>query len=184
MGYTRMTIWVEGPDDVRFFERIIKPIVHRSYDFVEVRPYATLKDSKLIGFIHSIDSVAQSPGIRYDYILQRDLDDAPCFTEARSRWAVRIPCCKPGRIVVPKGEIEAWYLGGVAPTQCNALGIQCIGNTDGITKESFNALIPKRFSSRIDFMNELLRSYDIDLATANNASFHYLIRDFLPRICA
>lgn len=46
MEYKRLFIWVEGPDDVRFFERIIKPRFGDKYDFVQIIPYATMKGKK------------------------------------------------------------------------------------------------------------------------------------------
>lgn len=34
MAYKRLFIWVEGDDDMRFFSKIIKPILQQSYDWI------------------------------------------------------------------------------------------------------------------------------------------------------
>ena len=36
----RLFIMVEGEDDVRFFGRLIKPLIAHRYDSVEIIPYA------------------------------------------------------------------------------------------------------------------------------------------------
>ena len=145
------------------------------------RPYRSMKDSKLVDFMHSIEAMNRE-GYRFDYILQCDTDYAPCFTVARQRVVSHYPCCEQTRIIVPKTEIESWYLAGLTRSSCVLLGIPHVGVTDGLAKEDFNCLIPKRFESRIDFMAEVLRRYDTQEAKLNNSSFSYFVTRFLPRV--
>jgi len=49
-----------------------------------------------------------------------------------------------------------------------------IGITDKITKEKFNQLIPKNMP-RIDFMQEILKNYDREIAKERNRSFGYFL---------
>ena len=49
MGYKRLYIWVEGPDDERFFNQIIKPILLEKYDDVETIILA--EKTRFIGII-------------------------------------------------------------------------------------------------------------------------------------
>ena len=44
-------------------------------------------------------------------------------------------------------------------------------STDDLTKEYFQSLIPTQFSSKIDFMIEILKVYNNEIACINNLSF-------------
>ncbi|HII98687.1 MAG TPA: hypothetical protein HA272_05405 [Methanoregula sp.] len=48
-----------------------------------------------------------------------------------------------------------------------------------MTKEDFNAVIPLRFDSRIDFMFELLKSFSLETAVKKNASFRFFYNRYL-----
>jgi hypothetical protein len=56
----------------------------------------------------------------------------------------------------------------------NPLGVQAPTDTSGLTKEQFNATMPKGLDSRIAYMIEVLNHFDIRAATTKNASFLYL----------
>ena len=47
-----------------------------------------------------------------------------------------------------------------------------------MTKEDFNARIPKKFDSRIDFMFEILKSFSIETAARKNQSFHFFVNRY------
>ena len=57
MGYKILYIWVEGRDDVTFFDKIIKPIFDEKYDWVEVREYAKEQSKYITGFVKSIKAM-------------------------------------------------------------------------------------------------------------------------------
>ena len=63
-----------------------------------------------------------------------------------------------------KFEIESWYLAGISNSIANSIRIRYHCTTNDVTKERFNELIPSSFTSRIDFMNELLKHYDFETA--------------------
>ena len=75
-------------------------------------------------------------------------------------------------------EIESWYLAGLDDKSCKELGLKPFKDTDGVTKEDFNKLIPKRFNSRIDFMVEIIKRFTTKTAKQENRSFSY----FMSRI--
>lgn len=75
-------------------------------------------------------------------------------------------------------EIEGWYLAGLGNTEAEKFKIRTFSETDTITKEQFNALIPKTFDSRIDFMLEILRIFSIEIAKQKNRSFRYCIEKY------
>jgi len=86
---------------------------------------------------------------------------------------------------VVKIEIESWYLALLDNNTCRKFKIKLskIKNTDHITKEQFNALIPKKFDSRVDFMIEILDCASIETARQRNTSFKYFI-DNINKYCS
>ena len=58
------------------------------------------------------------------------------------------------------------------------LKIKKLASADNITKEKFDALIPKKFTSRIDFMLEILKNFSIEIAKQKNNSFKYFIEKY------
>jgi hypothetical protein len=55
----RLFILVEGEDDIRFFGRIIKPLLAPSYASVEIIPYASIKREKVNKFLKKCRADAQ-----------------------------------------------------------------------------------------------------------------------------
>ncbi|MGB9878320.1 MAG: hypothetical protein ACPLPS_11195, partial [bacterium] len=63
------------------------------------------------------------------------------------------------RILIVVKEIESWYLAGLCDSNRKKLRIKHSPTTDDLTKEKFNALIPKKFVSRRSFMQALLDTF-------------------------
>ena len=100
-----------------------------------------------------------------DYIIVADINDAPCVTERKEKIKRRFGAdIIDEKIVLTIREIESWYLAGLTNSKCEKLKLRNIPNTDNMTKENFNSLIPKKFSSRIDFMVEILKCFSIPTA--------------------
>lgn len=168
MAYKRLFIWVEGLDDVRFFDRIIKPIFEKKYTSVEVKPYAGLKREKVDKFLKSIKAM------NANYIYVRDIDDVPCVTAKKQGIQGELSIDKDRIIVVIK-EIESWYLAGLNTEDYKQFGIPPCNTTDNVAKEQFNRLIPKSFDSRIDFLQEILKGFSVEIAKRKNRSFKYFL---------
>jgi hypothetical protein len=173
VNYRRLFVWVEGPDDLRFFETMVKPVLARRYDWITIVQYACMKDEKVRDFIVSI------AGMRADYIFVRDLDDLPCASEAKAETVTHVTSLDPARIAVVKREIESWYLAALNRSSARRLGFVHPENTEAISKEGFNLLIPRRFASRVDFMMESLKASTIADARRNNGSFDYFARKYM-----
>jgi hypothetical protein len=169
MAYKRLFIWVEGPDDLRFFEEVIKPKFKMKYDLVEIRSYANLKKEKFLNFLKSIRSMGG------EYLYVRDINDAPCVSFKKQQIFDKLHIDNEKVIIVIK-EIESWYLAGLNEANAKKLKIKMIDKTDDITKEKFNSLMPIRFTSRIDFMAELLKDYSMEIAFKKNKSLLYFIK--------
>jgi hypothetical protein len=172
MGYRRLFIWVEGEDDARFFEKIMEPRLKKKYDFVETRRYAAMKKEKIDNFLKSIKAMGA------EYIFVVDINNSPCVTAKKQGVQNRLRNIDVDRIIVAIKEIEGWYLAGLGNIEAGKFKIRTFDNTDTITKEKFNSLIPKQFDSRVDFMLEILKNFSIEIAKQKNESFRYVIENY------
>lgn len=169
----RLFIMVEGEDDIRFFGRIIKPLIAPSYHSVEIIPYACIKRAKVNKFLKSVALM------KNDYIFVADIDNERSVRDKKQILYYRFSDIDGRSIVVVIREIESWYLAGISFDAAQALGVADLLETNDLTKEDFNALIPLRFDSRIDFMFELLKSFSLETAVKKNASFRFFYNRYL-----
>ena len=86
------------------------------------------------------------------------------------------------RILIVRREVESWYLAGLDSDSHEEFRLPTRRNTDGITKERFDGLIPSRFDSRTDFMVEILNRYDVEVARGRNESFDYAMGKYFRPI--
>ena len=171
MAYKKLFIWVEGPDDERFVSEIIKPILEKKYNLVQVRKYACSKREKVRNFLRSISVMG-------DCIFLTDINRAPCVTKKKTDIARKFKNTNKDKIVVVIKEIESWYLAGLNEATSKKLKVSPPDTTNDVTKEQFNKLIPKRFESRIDFMVESLKYFSIKTAKTKNKSFKYFVTKY------
>jgi hypothetical protein len=164
---TRLFILVEGEDDVRFFGRIIKPLLIHRYDAVEIIPYASIKRSKVDNFLKSIRLMNN------DYIFFADIDTEQSVRDKKQILYSHFSHIDGGSIIVVIKEIESWYYAGLSHESALLLDVPDLPFTDELTKEDFNRLIPKKYDSRIDFMFEILKYFSIDSAGKKNHSFRF-----------
>jgi hypothetical protein len=169
----RLFIMVEGEDDIRFFGRIIKPLLAPSYHSVEIIPYACIKREKVNKFLKSVVLMNN------DYIFVADIDQERSVRDKKQILYYWFGDISGRNIVVVIREIESWYLAGLSPDIAQELGVADLASTDQITKEDFNALIPPRFDSRIDFMFEILKSFSLETAVRKNNSFRFFVNRYL-----
>jgi len=163
----RIFILVEGEDDVRFFGRIIKPLLINRYDAVEIIPYASIKRSKVNSFLKSIRLMNN------DYIFVADIDAERSVRDKKQILYSHYSHVNGGSIIVVIKEIESWYYAGISPESALSLGVPTLPSTDDLTKEDFNNLIPWKYDSRIDFMFEILKYFSLDSAGKKNHSFSF-----------
>ncbi len=172
-SYRRLFIFVEGTDDERFIRRVVEPEFIKRYDHVKIVKYAQEKREKLCNLIRSVKNMGA------DYIFFADINGAPCITDRKSKVVKVCNEISPERILIVIREIESWYLAGLTDKVCAKLKIKCFSNTDNITKEEFNRLIPRKFSdSRINFMIEILENFSTETAKLKNSSFRYFTGKF------
>jgi hypothetical protein len=164
---SRIYILVEGEDDVRFFGRIIKPLLINSYDSVEIIPYASIKRSKVNSFLKSIRLM------KNDYIFVADIDAERSVKDKKQILFSHFSNIDGRSIIIVIKEIESWYYAGLSADASLSLHVPDLPFTDELTKEDFNSLIPRNFDSRIDFMFEILKYFSIDCAEKKNHSFRF-----------
>ncbi|MCI0470489.1 MAG: DUF4276 family protein [Candidatus Aminicenantes bacterium] len=175
MGNKGLFILVEGDDDERFFNRVVNPQFTGKYDWVKPYKYAQVKPENIRKFIHSISAM------QADYIIVADSNDSPCITARKEKLLNgKFKEIDRNRIQLVIREIEGWYLAGLNDKARKEVGIKNKTdlNTDNLTKEDFNRLKPQTYS-RIDFMQEILKRFDISTARENNRSFDYFCNKYL-----
>jgi hypothetical protein len=168
----RLFILVEGEDDVRFFGRIIKPLFVSHYTSVEIIPYASIRRTKVNSFLKSIRLMNN------DYIFVADIDTEQSVRDKKQVLYSHFSHIDGGSIVVVIKEIESWYYAGLTSESAEYLAVPDLPLTDELTKEDFNALIPSKYDSRIDFMFEILKFFSIDTAGKKNHSFNFFVNRY------
>jgi len=83
VGYRQLFIWVEGGDDLRFFDSVVKPALEDRYDCIRVRGYANQKKAKIKAFLRRIKAIGA------DCIFAGDINAEPCVTAKKERLGQR-----------------------------------------------------------------------------------------------
>lgn len=164
-----LVIFVEGSSDERFVKSILVPIASTRYEAVKIVTYSGMTVKKLNHLIQGMRATGS------EYIYMHDFDGANCISTRKEALMRSYVGLDDERIVIVREEIESWYLAGVDSTWCIKNGMRFLSITDSVTKEQFLQEIPKSFSSRIDFMIELLKGFSIAEARTRNGSFDYLL---------
>lgn len=166
-------VLLEGGDDQRFFDQILKPEFEKKYDKAIPYLYARRSKKSLEELLNSLNKNDQ------DYIIFSDFDEARCITKKKEDLIIKMPRADPARIAIVKQEIESWYLAGLSYSNAHKLQIPFRPNTEDISKELFPQNRTSRFSSRIDLMQEILKHFDINAAKKQNDSFRYMWHKFI-----
>jgi hypothetical protein len=118
MPYKRMYVFLEGPDDERFFERIIRPIFERNYNYIKPWQYACQKREKIMSFLSSIESMGA------DYFFCADINSSPCVSAKKEVITADYrDCLDKNKVIVVVQEIEGWYLAGLDEQNSREIGI-------------------------------------------------------------
>jgi hypothetical protein len=182
----RMFIWVEGPDDSRFVESTLKVAAASHYDDIRVVQYSRLRKDKVDQYITAIRAMKTA-----DYLFLGDMDLRASIEEAKQALLMKFKALEGSKIVIVGSEIESWYLAGLDQELARTHGLNIPLRTDNVSKEQFNTLIPSSFSSRIDWMIEILARFSVYSARSRNSTFEHFASDqmcgivsCLPSCCA
>ena len=168
---------MEGDDDQRFANSILRPLLKPVCDYLEIYRYAQKRPSDVRRYIRSLDHIPDA-----NYLFIADFDQGPCVTLRKSRLIERYGGLEPERILIVRTEIESWYMAGLDSDSYEEFRLPIRRNIDSITKEQFDGLVPARFEDRVDFMEEILNRYDIGAARGRNASFDYAMGKYFGAI--
>lgn len=164
-------IFVEGYYDQMFVENILSQFfLDEMSTLVHAIPYAQ-KGKKLIN--KEIKSKS-----RFDYILLADLDSNqhPCITHKKDEMVKYFTNLNSNNVIIVKEEIESWFLAGMDTSLKQFEDFTIPNKTDSITKEDFNQMLDNSHDFlKEEFLFEVCRYYDIDLAMERNSSFKYFI---------
>lgn len=173
MALKKIYIFVEGNDDALFFKRVMADEFLKLYDDVEVIQYAQMKRAKVDLFILSIST------LNFKYVITADIDLARSVNDKKKLIKSKFAQVNDENIIIVVEEIESWYLAGMTEELQIEMGLPILESTDHITKEDFNSYYQVAFRSRIDFMQEVLKNYDLATARQKNRSLNWFYENFL-----
>jgi hypothetical protein len=169
MGYQQLFIFVEGNDDERFIEKI-RSVFDEQYDYVKIYKYRQTPPKQTKKFLRAITAM------KSNCFFLADINSLPCPTAKKEKITNMYgKSVALEKIMVVIKEIESWYLAGLDDDSCRELGVKTFTDTNNITKEQFNTIMPKKFDSRIDFMQEILKRFCLTTARQNNNSLDYFL---------
>ena len=165
-SYRMLWLLVEGADDSRFCDAVVKPAFGSTYNHVATWEYSQRKPSERAKFLRSIGFIDA------DYLLFGDIDERPCVTSTKETITNRFAGLTWDRIVVVRREIEAWYLAGLDEASLCDLGLDRVRNVDEVTKEQFDRIVGGKVN-HTSTMVEILKRYDVEVARQRSLSFRY-----------
>jgi len=186
MTYKQLCLFVEGEDDSLFFNGIVKKKFENTqdYDDIKIIPWCNKEKAFMQKFISSIESMNCSE-IQCDYIFVTDLDPLNncCISSKKERIKSNFPEIDPDKIIIVVSEIEGWYLAGISDKARKKIGVNSARylstNPNSVTKEEFHETIrPKKFS-RLEFLMEIIKIYDIRTGLTRNQSLDYFFGKYL-----
>ncbi|MHB8164828.1 MAG: hypothetical protein ACYDDV_10905 [Methanoregula sp.] len=186
MTFNQLTIFVEGEYDELFFSEIVKKIFESQgiYDDIQIFKYCTKEIKFIERYIRSLVEMNNSE-TQYDYIFVTDLDPPifNCVRVKKDHILGKIqPICSD-KIVIVVNEIEGWYLAGISEKSRKKMGIGSneFNSTDPnlVIKEAFDEKIKPKKYSKLEFMLEIVKLFDLKIAKQRNDSFNYFTQHFL-----
>lgn len=173
-----LTIFVEGEDDVLFFNKNILKLFHQKggYDEINVVKYQETGTKRFLQHLQFIN--------RFDgnYIFISDFDFRPCITSKKNDrikefTRENFDKLDDNKIFIVKNEIESWFLAGVDNTQPIFRNIDVPKDTEKTSKDYLERMLKKtKFDSRVDFFIEVSNYFNYDLAMQRNDSFRYFLK--------
>ena len=159
-------IFVEGPDDERFFKACFKGLG----DNLKVISYANKKPDYVTKYINSLLSI-KSKGNDVDYLLFSDAD-GKTIDEKKEYVSSKYAIYDKNQIHIVQYEIESWYAAGMTEVLKRKLSFKDRHwvSTDCITKEDFCHCIDSK-STKLFCMIEILKNYSVATAKTKNKSF-------------
>ena len=166
-------VFLEGPDDERYFSKIILPLLSPC---TLVR-YANMPNAKVNNFIQTIDK-----NTSWDYIFLGDAD-GKTIEDRKAHLLSKYNKLSAEKIFIVQYEIESWYYSGATEEECRKLKLKhFVLNTDTLTKEQFYSKLD-RPSDKKYVMERLLDVYSLPFAVTRNFSLNLFSKNINERTC-
>lgn len=169
---SKLFFFVEGPDDKRFFDLIICPLVKVKYNQIRTIEYSQLPKKVICKLLDVIKREGN------EYIFVRDIDNYPCITRIKEKIQESYHTIDTNRIIIVVKKMEGWYLASISTELAQSFGIPKQSRTETLDKAEFERLMlgSKIYdNSRVSFLNMLLKTFSPEIAINHNTSFNYLI---------
>ena len=176
---TTLYIFVEGPDDKRFFEKIIIPILENRYLEIKIIEYAGWSPDEISPFMRSMN---KNPDWA-TYIFVHDFDVDSCITKKKANLCETYFPLKEEYLYIVVTMIESWYLSGTSNyvLRKNRIRTSVEEIPSNANKEYFERLISSGSNDRVKVMTNILDNFSIDVAVVKNKSFKYMIKKLSTR---
>jgi len=172
-----LNILVEGSQDEYFVERIVKPWLINKGKCKDINTFIYARRKKEI-----VENYIKATLEKKEEILcLTDSTHAPCISgRIEDLINNEIGPFNRKAIIVAVKEIESWYLAGFDYQCCRRLHIEYVPRTENIKKEDFHSIIARgKYKNRQACRAEMLRNFNVQLASERNASFYRLYSKYL-----
>jgi hypothetical protein len=174
-----VVFFIEGPDDERFIEQVIKPIL--TTENVNTHTYSKQPDQSVN------QAIAGFQGMYRELYLLRDYDEGnqkcQCISERKNFVKNKFKNIRKDQIIIAIDEIEAWYLAGIDAESASDLGIDLFTHTNNVNKCDFVSKLEKsEYTYKKNFQMEIIKKFSIDTAREKNDSFQYCLDRLSPII--
>lgn len=163
---------VEGINDARFVNRIVKPMLKSKFDSVKTYEYQQNPKDDVTKLIKAISSMNN------DYVFFADINRKKCVCQKKEEIRGIYGIVDEEKIIIVKKSIESWYYAGLNEEQCKKLEIDVKDQTETIGKKELKRMKPQKFESWLDFLLEIIKRYSIQIAIKKNNSFRYFIEKY------
>lgn len=192
MVYKRLLIWVEGNDDLIFFENILREKFEEHYSEVRIREYCgdQIKGEAMNQMVCKLIKALEDDRYRttnegrycpQEYILVKDFDFCTCYTNKKIETEELVPHIDKNKILIVKNMIESWYLAGLSEKNCRKSGIpyNLVKKNQNLQKDTLYTSLPKEIKKyKRNFLITLTKKFDFNEAKKNNDSFKYFVEKF------
>jgi len=173
----QLYIFIEGPNDIRFFEIVIKPLLSEYFECVQFYEYGTKTKKQVKTFLKALNNM----GIKYIFV--KDFDSSPCISKRKNDVINKFTHCPNELIQIVKVEIESWYAAGITDRLRKKIRCKDFSDCNKLTKDEFiNNISTKHILQ--DILIEILNDYDLELAKKRNATLNYLFVSMFNKVTA
>jgi len=166
MSSRQLYVFVEGDDDKRLFDQVVRKKLELAFRPIHIVKYAEMANRKVNGFLETAYE-SQSRVIFAADIDKSDNSEA-CSSRCRSSYSE----LHREDVVCVIREIEGWYLAGLDGQLLRICAPRVPASTDTVGKGQFESLVPKRYGgSVLAFKEAILECFSIRAARQRNSSF-------------